>query len=425
MDDQLRKTDVTRWLLGAVLLAAAAAAQSKLEISPALITQCGGPYQLGRAKLTWSSPGPGLVQVRVHSPAGPTLTGPASPTGSAETGDWVTDGTVFVLIEAGTTRELARATAQVACAAFDQQAPAALAAGAYLPLQVGNQWVYRVSDRFVTSRYFTWRVVRAERISGVAWFVVVRGYTELDTAAETRMRLDEQGRVLTLNAQGQQAVLLDPTTPPDPAAIHTIDSRGRYESALGSFSDALFYSTRPTLTIERGVYGRGIGLLSYQRTMLTGSSGGFLEGGDLVYARVGGRLFFTTQAVSLELSAERDALPVSTGGVTNCAIPCYYAACGLGSPVDPPGTYKPCFQARLRVGGAAESAAVTLELLDSSGVAVVSLPQPAARDATIFRQIPLYSAPNQPFPAGAYRLRARAALGGQEVASSTLAIRVE
>jgi hypothetical protein len=37
------------------------------------------------------------VQVRVGSPFGPALTGFEAPVGSAETGDWVTDGMVFCL----------------------------------------------------------------------------------------------------------------------------------------------------------------------------------------------------------------------------------------------------------------------------------------------------------------------------------------
>lgn len=424
MDDQLRKAYVAPVVAGAILLLAVLGqAQSKLEISPALITQCGGLYGLGRATLTWSSPGPGQVQVRVHSATGPTLTGPTSPAGSVETGDWITDGTVFVLIEAGTTRELARVTAQLSCAPFDQQVPAALAAGAYLPLQVGNRWVYRANSRFATSYYFVWHVVRAEPINGIAWFVVSQPATLSPALTETRMRLDEQGRLLTLTPQGPQ-ILLDPTATPDSSAQYTIDSRGPFQNLLGSFADTIFYSKRETLQLERGVYARGIGLLNYQRTMLTGSSGGFTDGGDLVYARIGGKLVFATPAVSFELAAEKSVLPVSTGGVTNCAIPCYYAACGLGSPVDPPGTYKPCFQARVRAAGAGSSS-VTMELLDPSGAVVVQLTQPAESGVTVFRQIPLYSAPNQPFPPGVYRLRAFVRNDSGEIASSVVTVRVE
>jgi hypothetical protein len=55
----------------------------------------------GRVTLSWQVPGVSYVQVRVGSPYGPPLTGFESPIGSAETGDWVTDGMIFYLQNAG------------------------------------------------------------------------------------------------------------------------------------------------------------------------------------------------------------------------------------------------------------------------------------------------------------------------------------
>lgn len=429
MVNQLRKADVACVLAGAILLLVPLGqAQSRFEISPALITQC-GLYGLGRATLTWSSPGPGPVQIRVHGPQGPTLTGPTNPTGSAETFDWVGDGTVFVLMDVATSRELARVTARLSCAPFSQQVPAALAAGSYLPLQVGNQWLYRVNDRLTTSHYLEWRVTRAELINGKGWFVLSSGYTEFPDRSETRVRNDEQGRLLALNAQGQETVWLDPTAMPDPSPLYVIETRGPYQGPLGSFSDALNYAIRTVFTVERGVFVRGLGRVGYSRTMLTGSSGGFLDGGDLVYARIAGKLFFATSVVSLELAAEKTELPVSTGGVTNCALPCYFAACGLGSPVDPPGTYKPCFQARMRLQMVA-SATINLELVNAADQVVfqTSLPitlSAETPDAALARQIPLYSAPNQPFPPGIYRLRAFVRDDSTEIASAVVTVKIQ
>jgi hypothetical protein len=51
----------------------------------------------GRVTLNWQVPGVSQVQIRVGSPYGPPLTGFEAPVGSAETGDWVTDGMVFYL----------------------------------------------------------------------------------------------------------------------------------------------------------------------------------------------------------------------------------------------------------------------------------------------------------------------------------------
>ena len=429
MDDQLRKAGVACVLAGAILLLPALGqAQSRLEISPALITQC-GLYGLGRATLTWSSPGPGPVQVRIHGPQGPAFTGPADPAGSMDTLDWVADNTVFVLMDVSTSRELARATARVACAPFSQQVPAALAAGSYLPLQVGNQWLYRVNDRLVTSRYLEWRILRAELINGKGWFVLSSGYTDLTVRSETRVRIDEQGRVLALTEQGQETVWLDPTATPDPSALYQIETRGPYQGPLGSFVDAVNYSTRPSLTLERGAFVRGLGRAAYSRTLLTGSSGGFTDGGDLVYARIGGKLFFSTSVVSLELAAEKTVLPVSTGGVTNCAVPCYFVACGLTPGADPPGTYKPCFQARMRLQIVAP-ATINLELVNAADQTVfqTSLPvtlNPEVPETMILRQIPLHSAPNQPFPPGVYRLHAFVRDDSAEIASAVVTIRVQ
>ncbi|MEX2263681.1 MAG: trypsin-like peptidase domain-containing protein [Bryobacteraceae bacterium] len=79
--------------------------------------------RLGRTTLTWRASGVEQVQIRILSPAGPLLTGLTSAIGSAETGDWVADGTSFFLQDAsdgessGSSRTLAVATARVVPAA--------------------------------------------------------------------------------------------------------------------------------------------------------------------------------------------------------------------------------------------------------------------------------------------------------------------
>jgi hypothetical protein len=372
------------------------------------------------------------VQVRVLSAQGLPLTGPTDPSGSAETLDWVTDGMAFVLVDVATSRELARVSAQVACAPFDQQAVAALAAGSYFPLQVGNLWLYRVNDRLATSRYLQQRISRAEAANGKTWFVLSSSFTDLENSTTvTRLRLDDKGRVLMLNDQGQEVLWLDPTTPPDASALYHIDSRGSFRNGLGSFSDALNY-TIPGFIMETGTFVRGLGRVFYNRILLAGSSGGFSDGGDLVFARISGKLIFSSAAVSLELSVEKSVLPVSTGGVTNCAVPCYFAACGITPGADPPGTYKPCFQARLRlqIPGVTDAPTVNLDLLDPSGNAVVHLSQPVpltsgVPDQVLFRQVPLYSVPNQPLPPGVYQVRATAMQGSDTLGTATLAITLQ
>jgi hypothetical protein len=55
---------------------------------------------VGRTTLSWLARGVSSVQVRVASPNGPPMTGFESPSGSASTGDWVTDGMTFYLQDA-------------------------------------------------------------------------------------------------------------------------------------------------------------------------------------------------------------------------------------------------------------------------------------------------------------------------------------
>ena len=94
------------------------------------------------------------------------------------------------------------------------------------------------------------------------------------------------------------------------------------------------------LILERGVFAAGVGLVSSQSTLLSGSSGGFAQSMDLVDAGIAPNTVITTGADGLELSVERTDLDATGRQVTNCAIPCYFVACGLGG-ADLPGTYKP------------------------------------------------------------------------------------
>jgi len=56
---------------------------------------------LGRVTLTWTAPaGVQAVQIRIGSASGPSMTGIEGPTGSVQTGDWVTTGMMFFLQDA-------------------------------------------------------------------------------------------------------------------------------------------------------------------------------------------------------------------------------------------------------------------------------------------------------------------------------------
>jgi hypothetical protein len=182
-----------------------------------------------------------------------------------------------------------------------------------------------------------------------------------------------------------------------------------------------------TQRLENGIFVRGLGLLSYTANLLAGSSGGFLDGAELVEARIAGKLIFRRPAASITLEAEKPVLDVTGRAVTNCAVPCYFVACGVVPGSDLPDTYKPCFQTRVRVEQAPRDSSVELSVLDSSGVAVHSIRFPVGdpTDFLRYHQLPLYSTPNQPFPSGSYRVRARLLEpGGGEPASAVTGIEI-
>jgi hypothetical protein len=176
-------------ILLTAFLAAPAFAQPTLTLSPAVITTCAFPG-FGRTRIFWNVPGADSVQLRAGGPSG-TIMGVEPPQGSTGTGDWVQDGMIFALTTADG-QQLASATARVVCQPESGQVPAALAAGSYLPLDIGNEWIYRVDTRIGTAVYQTRRVDRAEVINGTPYFVVAVGSTEVPH------RTDAQGRVYIL-----------------------------------------------------------------------------------------------------------------------------------------------------------------------------------------------------------------------------------
>src|SRR5260370_12685854 len=89
--------------------------QTILQIRPDVITECSS-FSLGRATIVWNYPGTGPVQVRV-GPAAVPMTGLQPSIGSGDTGNWVSDGLLFTLVDSGG-QELARATARVKCGPF-------------------------------------------------------------------------------------------------------------------------------------------------------------------------------------------------------------------------------------------------------------------------------------------------------------------
>src|SRR5258708_37097129 len=94
-----------------------------------------------------------------------------------------------------------------------------------------------------------------------------------------------------------------------------------------------------SLSRETGLFARGVGRINSRADSLTGSSGGFVDGLDLVYARIGGNIRFATPALSVGLSGESNDLDVSGGQLTKLRGPPSFFARGHrpgpGAPAPP------------------------------------------------------------------------------------------
>ena len=370
---------------GGVLWAACACAAT-LSISPETVNQCASG--LGRVTVSWSGAS-GPVDVRVGSSQGVSMTGVVGPEGSASSGDWVTDGLGFFLVNQQGVAE-AQATARVRCGSAAEPA-------SYFPLQVGNQWVYRLDSRLQTSDYVTRTISGTAQVGGLTY------YTVSDQTGQVVMRLrpDADGRILRLSGNAE-AILVDPKTA----------SADSLTGPLGVFADALrVVTTMGGLIREESVYVRGIGLAKSSSTMLTGSSGGFILGLELVEARLDGGIRLVLPAAQVSLSIEKTVLDVTGRKVTNCAVPSYCVACFLA---DPPGTYKPCVQARVEGRPGAD-----LELHNAAGTTVFRAA--ALAGSLRYVQVPLYSRPNEPLAPGLYTLVVKA----KGEAEASMVVRIE
>ena len=406
-----------------VLTFSTAFAQTTITFDPPLVTHCNSSA-LGSGTVSWSSDGPGQVQVRIGAVDGTSLTGLVSPQGSVAVNDRVTDGMIFILTDGGS-QELARtAPVIVRCNPAGEVLGPALAAASYFPLQVGDEWIYSYSSRSVTSIYLTRRISQAVFIGEVAWFVLEETFSGSAQPSLSWFRNDDMGRIYQLTSQGEK-LWLDPSAPPDPSATLRITGRGgAVQVPAGRFQDSLSYQVvNGGLDLETGMFARGIGLATNSHTMLTGSSGGFTEGMTLVYSRIDGHIVYGSPLSSLELGVESNSFDISGKNTANCAVPCYFVACGLVPGTDSPGTYKPCFQARVRMGqtGSLTGSNVQscdLDLLDSSNNSLyhATLTGTSDNESIIASQVPLYVTPNQPFAPGSYQLRAQTPDGRVSIA---------
>lgn len=354
-----------------ILLFAAAgllAAAPSVRIEPAVITAC--QNGVGQATIFWD--GEGATPVTLFAGDSP-MTGLESTAGSTRTGLWVTDGMIFSLRTASG-QSIASSRAVLKCDS-----------GGWWPLEVGNEWTFRVNDRSITGAHVVWRVARKEEIDGVQWSVLDPG-----PGGPARLRADADGRIYRLAADGRESLLLDPSG--IDRGTWVVGARNPTAITLaGTFSDELTWQGPIAgLGQESGRLARGVGPTYYQTNVIAGSSGGFGSGYTLLEAVVGGARW-TPSYSNVELSLETQRANLSAKAARNCAIPCYFTAC-FGA--DLPSTYKPCMEANVRGGSG------NLVLTDPTGAVVFEAP------ARGWVRIPLYRDPAVPLTPGRYTVTA-------------------
>jgi hypothetical protein len=144
----------------------------------------------------------------------------------------------------------------------------------------------------------------------------------------------------------------------------------------------------------------------------------------LVDVRVDG-IHLSLPAPKIALAVENTDLDLSDQLVPNCAVPCYYAACGIGSPYDIPGTYRPCAQVRIDTSAAVVGYSVQLQLLNANGTVVFQNTTPVSGSSGLaYIQLPLYAAPLVLFPAGDYKLAATIVDSSATLAESSINVHI-
>ena len=257
----------------------------------------------------------------------------------------------------------------------------------------------------------TQTITHTEELGGRTYYVLAsEGLPALG------LRGDSEGRIWrftgTATAPKEELYL-------DPAAL----THAPFSSGLGAFPDSVVERGGDALLREDRIFVRGLGLVQSEARLMSGSSGGFASGQYLVEARLDG-IHLSIPAARLSLSVENNLLDVTGKKVTNCAVPSYCVACGLIG-ADPPGTYKPCAQARVE-SHASTAYTLELELANAAGQVVFRAPQSAGDPGALLRyvQLRLYSAPNAPLPPGPYLVLTRLKSGTDVLATSSIALQI-
>jgi hypothetical protein len=328
---------------------------------------------------------------------------------------WVGDGLEFRLVNQRGDVE-ALGVAHVNCNARDTSGNGVIS-NSYFPLEPGNTWIYRYDTRVSTAGYLTWKVSGLQ-IRGTKTYSEITSTVQGISAVTMLLREETDGTLWRFTG-----------TPSDPKEEIYLNpgatQHAPFKSSLGEFPDSLQQLIQVPLSRDTRVFVRGVGLVRNRADLLTGSSGGFVSGMELVefHLASGPRVELTTPKIAL--SVESIFLNVTDRMVTNCVIPCYYPACGFGSPVDPVGTYRPCVRTRIEAAAEGQDLQLELTLRTAAGIEILRRESTLSGEAVRYIQLPLYSEPSEPFATGSYTLttKLKSSRGDMGTASLMLEIR--
>jgi hypothetical protein len=188
----------------------------------------------------------------------------------------------------------------------------------YFPLQVGNEWVYRVSGAFregTRESYVVMRIARAEERGGRSYFVL-----DGEPHGRAWLRQDEQGNVWAYDADGErlwyafgkrEGETYETRLPYccGRAAIASKNARWEGPSGSSNFALEMRYPGVFQLGLDKELFLPYIGLVERWENI----GGPLVARLDLVYARIGGVTVIGRPEVSFGLSIDR---PSYTPGST-------------------------------------------------------------------------------------------------------------
>jgi hypothetical protein len=292
----------------------------------------------------------------------------------------------------------------------------------YFPLQVGNQWIYRVSG----NELYTLSVDRTQEVNGQTWYVLRR-----DGGPERWLRFDGPGRLLELINNGE-ILAADFAAPAGGGGFysdgkpHVTTRTGSYRGPMGTFEGTVLSIEIGTATShEVHQYLPWVGRIGSSFSLRGGSASLVPpRREDLVYARVNGTNVFAAREFSFGLTTDRPVYELAFGKMDNC----YYV--GFPAAQATAENFLPCLQARVTLKNTGNDPVTIplsteyiweLELRASNGDVVYraqSAEGPVRRRALVgnpgevnlTKMVPLYSGefPNiKPLSPGRYRLTAR------------------